>query len=468
MYARSITVFVLVSFVWISYVSAQTLSPGCHVITPEEIAGLKASGVAEAETVLKSGQFCDKDKPLLNGNCPESPYPYLQTKNKTGRPDSVSGLNSDFACRAYKFTKAAEAAGQDITIGSGYRSVDLQKKLYAEYEAKGKAGAPVAPPGRSKHNFGLAIDFRYSGQHSNFGAGQRNTEICIQRLSACKWAHANAAQFGLRYPMLVEPWHIEPSGNVSGTQQPQIPSGGWLSDDTGTPYQNPSPFGNPLTSFMQPQLAAPPLQPSVPTSQTLIPAQPVTSQPIPSATPSSVPVSTSAINPSQIDTVLPTPRPISDLLSKLPTSTPISTKATSTKATSTPQSAFDIISLIAGEQSNPSASIDTSKSIPVTLNTNLGDITRDDSTRQHPLPDTTGPLPTSITGGQIALQQTFATPDFGGTSIAGSIFQNQSLYISMLTTFRDALLSIRDFLKYKAYIPTPGSPQPWTYMRDNK
>ena len=85
--------------------TAGQFGTGCHAITTEERAGLQAMGA----TIPANGQFCDKDKPLLNGGCSESPYPYLQTKNKTGRPDSVSGLNSDFACRMMKFFKAADA-----------------------------------------------------------------------------------------------------------------------------------------------------------------------------------------------------------------------------------------------------------------------------------------------------------------------------------------------------------------------
>lgn len=253
----------------------QTLSPistGCRPITQAEIEGIRAMGA----TIPTNGQFCDKDKPLLYGSCPESPYPYLQTKNKTGRPDTISGLNSDFACRLYKFMKAADGAGMNITIGSGYRSVQHQTQLYNAYVAGGKRGAPVAAPGRSKHNFGLAVDLRYDGQHSNFSKGAGNTPECIRRLKSCKWAHENYSKFGLRYPMAVEPWHAEPSGAVSGKAQPTPQGGGWQSDSSATPYTGPSGalsdspgtplsgasplgqqgFSNPLQSLMQPLLSS--------------------------------------------------------------------------------------------------------------------------------------------------------------------------------------------------------------------
>ncbi len=41
------------------------------------------------------------------------------------------------------------------TVTSGYRSIDAQRVLYARYR---NGGARAAPPGRSAHNYGLAID----------------------------------------------------------------------------------------------------------------------------------------------------------------------------------------------------------------------------------------------------------------------------------------------------------------------
>ncbi len=212
--------------------TASAIFAGCHEITPEERTGLLAMGAL----IPSSGMFCDKDKALLYGGCETNPYPYLQTKDKTGRPDTVSGLNSDFACRLSKFLKAADAAGQNITIASGYRSVELQKQLYDKYIACGKCGAPVAPPGSSKHNFGLAVDLSFSGQR-----GPTNTSLCMSSIPACNWAHTNFAQFNLRYPMEYEPWHIEPAGAVNGKQQP-LPQTGWTGDQSSTPYSNTGAF----------------------------------------------------------------------------------------------------------------------------------------------------------------------------------------------------------------------------------
>lgn len=96
-----------------------------------------------------------------------------------------------------------DASGGRISILSGYRSNERQAQLYAAGVAKyGKAGVRkwVAPPGKSNHNHGVAADLQFADD------------------DARKWAHANAAKFGLTFPMDHEPWHIEPVG-VRGSKQ---------------------------------------------------------------------------------------------------------------------------------------------------------------------------------------------------------------------------------------------------------
>ena len=55
----------------------------------------------------------------------------------------------------------AEAAdvGIRVQFSSGYRSLAKQRALYAAWIRAGKKGYTVAPPGRSLHNYGLAVDF---------------------------------------------------------------------------------------------------------------------------------------------------------------------------------------------------------------------------------------------------------------------------------------------------------------------
>jgi D-alanyl-D-alanine dipeptidase len=125
----------------------------------------------------------------------------------------VAGLQTDFASRLGQFLSAAEQAGTPIKIMSGYRSPERQAQLYqaaiAKYGSEAAARKWVAPPGRSNHNKGSAVDLSFTSD------------------AARAWAHQNAAKFGLNFRMSHEPWHIEPqgAGEDSGTQYAGGPSG---------------------------------------------------------------------------------------------------------------------------------------------------------------------------------------------------------------------------------------------------
>lgn len=117
-----------------------------------------------------------------------------------------------------------------VRVGSGYRSPDRQAELLrdkikqqlgpeaanrwsADVAAMGPEAAGeqwqnqlrgsgitawVALPGRSNHQKGTAFDLEYSND------------------DARKWAHENAAKYGLHFPMSHEPWHVEPIGSRDG------------------------------------------------------------------------------------------------------------------------------------------------------------------------------------------------------------------------------------------------------------
>lgn len=48
--------------------------------------------------------------------------------------------------------------GYSGTVTSGVRSSTKQRQLYLDY-VNGRSSLPAAPPGRSAHEYGLAIDF---------------------------------------------------------------------------------------------------------------------------------------------------------------------------------------------------------------------------------------------------------------------------------------------------------------------
>ena len=89
-------------------------------------------------------------------------------------------------------------SGNTIGINSGYRDTAKQAGLYsaalAKYGNAHDAGAWVAPPGQSPHNKGEAVDLN------------------LPNAAAIAFAHANAAKYGLVFPLANENWHIERKG----------------------------------------------------------------------------------------------------------------------------------------------------------------------------------------------------------------------------------------------------------------
>lgn len=119
------------------------------------------------------------------------------------RPDAITGLNAGLAAPlAAMILEAQQLFGQSaVQITSAYRSVEHQTQLWEQalqrYGSPDEARRWVAPPGQSRHNFGLASDLSY---------GSANIE---------QWFHDNASRFGLGFRMQNEPWHIEPTNAAS-------------------------------------------------------------------------------------------------------------------------------------------------------------------------------------------------------------------------------------------------------------
>lgn len=105
--------------------------------------------------------------------------------------------------------KAARADGIKAPLlmaVSGYRSVAKQKRLWAiglkKHGSAEKARKWIAPPGRSPHHSGRAIDLWLG-----LGIGKRNAKT-MAKLPVYKWMQKNAELFGF-YPYTREPWHWE-------------------------------------------------------------------------------------------------------------------------------------------------------------------------------------------------------------------------------------------------------------------
>ena len=149
--------------------------------------------------------------PVTGTPPPQTGAPIDLQKYSYKDPSHVKGFNPDFASKLGPFLAAAEQAGVPIRITSGFRPYERQKQLFAEavkkYGSEEAARKWVAPPGKSNHGRGVAAD------------------LDIAKPSAAQtWAHANAARFGLQFPMSWEPWHIEIPGTSrhTGGSEPGI------------------------------------------------------------------------------------------------------------------------------------------------------------------------------------------------------------------------------------------------------
>lgn len=133
------------------------------------------------------------------------------------RPDTFSGMNPRFtSALGQMFAAAPPEIQAQMRVSSGYRSPEIQARLWqgalAKYGSPELARKWVAPPGKSQHNHGHAADMKWLAP------------------AAMQWAHANAAKFGLAFPLKNENWHVELADargaqpQVMAAQNPSAPS----------------------------------------------------------------------------------------------------------------------------------------------------------------------------------------------------------------------------------------------------
>jgi D-alanyl-D-alanine carboxypeptidase-like protein len=71
---------------------------------------------------------------------------------------ALSGIHPALYVRMQCFSDYAQRQGLAFEVTSTYRSASKQRQLYADWEARGFTGLPVAKPGCSLHQYGLAVD----------------------------------------------------------------------------------------------------------------------------------------------------------------------------------------------------------------------------------------------------------------------------------------------------------------------
>ena len=106
---------------------------------------------------------------------------------------STEGVNKDLVA---SLTKAARELGRPITVTSALRTPEEQQKLYNDY-ISGKSKYPAAPPGKSRHASGNAIDIDSGDANALASAGL-------------------LAKYGLGRPVANDPVHIQQVSAASG------------------------------------------------------------------------------------------------------------------------------------------------------------------------------------------------------------------------------------------------------------
>lgn len=146
--------------------------------------------------------FADRLGTLMGAGVGDPPTS-AKTTIRTNKPmRHVMGLSRGFRAKL----EAMFAANPSLNLNSGYRSSDEQAVLFKQavrkYGSESAARKHVAPPGKSKHNLGLAADVGPSTQYD--------------------WIRRNASRFGLHLPMAHEPWHLELKGSRSGKEEVEL------------------------------------------------------------------------------------------------------------------------------------------------------------------------------------------------------------------------------------------------------
>ena len=189
--------------------------------TPKDAS--KVSAPSPTETGKQESAHQENNKPVEgNSNAKQ----FLQSRESAGGGDSV-GVNSgklddNFASKMAAAIQAAEkATGTKVRITEGYRDPHVQAQYYSDYIGKpitydgktyqpnpAKLGRLAAPPGRSNHQKGMAIDMADS--------------------PAREWIRAHASEFGLRHLGGKDMPHFEMAGAsaISSTTSSSFSVGG--------------------------------------------------------------------------------------------------------------------------------------------------------------------------------------------------------------------------------------------------
>lgn len=155
-----------------------------------------------------------KSHPLETQSYVPTPLKIPAVRTRTDKSVEERSLRTDVEPAIKNLFEAANAAGHDVMLASGYRSYEQQQIYFSNYSrAYGEEAANKfsARPGQSEHQTGLAFDVSLSSR-------QCYLEVCFGDTEAGKWFASHSYEYGfiLRYPSdktaiteyQYEPWHF--------------------------------------------------------------------------------------------------------------------------------------------------------------------------------------------------------------------------------------------------------------------
>lgn len=138
----------------------------------------------------------------------------MTTKSRTDKGNDERSIRAVVVADFNDLIAAANTAGYDLIIGSGFRPYSLQAYYYNHYVSvagEAEANKYSAKPGQSEHQTGLAADITLRSMECYI-------TTCFGDTAAGKWLAAHAVEYGfiIRYPAdkteitkyQYEPWHI--------------------------------------------------------------------------------------------------------------------------------------------------------------------------------------------------------------------------------------------------------------------
>ena len=135
------------------------------------------------------------------------------------RGRGIQGSHVVFGWRMQNFMRDATDAGHGLRIREQGTTTSVFRPLQRQQQLQNNPGNAAA--GLSMHGWGVAVDFQFlrdGGNRNNSNDWSMCSSPENRRLFSCnrsaRWAHENAARYGLVFNMgpgstIVEPWHAE-------------------------------------------------------------------------------------------------------------------------------------------------------------------------------------------------------------------------------------------------------------------